>query len=153
VNDDHRDEWFDVTLNNPGEDDFSTLCITGKDVVVPLERDVEADPFQDDEVRLVSEDGAYDVTLHIAHDAVEDLEDDRLRTYTFHDVPPGLYAVWVCVGGLWTQTMRHLAVLKRSSYHAGRELTEGDPVAIAPTQPAEHEEDEDHDEPPEVDCC
>jgi hypothetical protein len=47
-------EEYDVFLANQGEDEFNTLLLSGLDVVIPLEADLDCDPHQDDEVRPTS---------------------------------------------------------------------------------------------------
>lgn len=122
-----HERWIDVALLNPDEDDYNTIALTGVDIVFPLERDPEEDPLQDDEVRLRSEDGAYDESITVDDRDVE-IHDDRLFLYRFRDVPPGVYRVFTCVGGVWSEAMRGLVVSKRGVHYQGRRLDEGAPV-------------------------
>src|SRR4051812_42281272 len=54
-------DTHEVALFNPGEEDHDTIVLSGIDLVIPLELDIDGDPLQDDEVRLRSEDGYYDL--------------------------------------------------------------------------------------------
>jgi hypothetical protein len=53
----------DVMLAEPGGKSVNTVVVGGTDVIVPLERDADGDPFHDDEVWLRSASGAVDLRL------------------------------------------------------------------------------------------
>lgn len=117
-------ETYEVALGNTGEDDHNTLVLSGIDVVIPVELDIDGDPLQDDEVRLRSEDGYYDVTLASSDDDVEvDVETGYLH-YRFRLVPPGVYRAAARAGERWTALFRGLVVQRDGAYLRGEKLGE-----------------------------
>jgi hypothetical protein len=132
----------DVGLGDPGGADFNTLVLTGVDVVVPLEADLDGDPLHDDEVRLLSESGDFDVQLCANEPDVKHLADKNLYAYTFRDVPPGVYRVLVKVGEDWATVMGGLVVHRAGVRLDGKEVETEEPEAlteadVAETPPAE----------------
>jgi len=112
-----------VALFDPGSRATNTI-ILGSDLVLPLEADLDGDPTQDDEVRLRSEGGGYDVTLRAGSGDVV-LDPDRpLLLYQFRDVPRGRYTVRVRIGDSWTTLIPELTV-KRSGVFAGEQEITG----------------------------
>jgi hypothetical protein len=126
------DETFhDVVLGNPDDSDFNTIVLSGIDVVVPLEFDVDGDPLHDDEVRLQSEDGSYESVLLASHEDVKADADKRLVLYRFRAVPPGLYRVSVRIGAeTWADIVVDLLVSSTGVSLGGKSLTSDDPPAI-----------------------
>ena len=132
---------FEVALGNSHERDHNTLVLSGIDLVVPLEIDLDCDPLHDDEVRLASEDGAFERVLlssdpHVTPDAAK-----RLLLYRFRAVPPGLYRLAVKVGERWSDLVVGLVVSARGAFLGDRALGDGEPEA--PDEPDEPDEFDD----------
>jgi hypothetical protein len=137
------DMVVDVMLGEPGGSTFNTLVLGGTDVVIPLERDAHADPFQDDEVWLRSPDGSFERRLCSNDDAVEEDEDSGLLLYHFTRVPFGVYSVFVVSAGVEVETLRGLVVRREGVFLGEKQLSDsrdGKPMAPPPT--GEDDEDE-----------
>lgn len=119
-----RGETHDVSLGNRGERSHNTLVLPGVDLVVPLERDLDGDPLQNDEVHLVADDGSLDRRLTVDDPAVRDDGDGLLR-YEFRGVPFGVYHVSVRVGGELIEVMHGLEVRRRGVFHEGARVDGG----------------------------
>ena len=118
------DSTYDVMLGNPGDELFNVLVLAGIDVVMPLERDLDRDPLQDDEVSLQSLDGAYEQVLFSSDDDVAPDDDNRLLYYRFRLVPPGVYSVFVKTAGKASEIVRGLIVRRDGVYLGTKKLTE-----------------------------
>lgn len=127
-----RAETFDVSLGNRGERSHNTLVLPGVDLVVPLERDLDGDPLQNDEVHLVADDGTLDLQLTVDDPAVRD-EGDGLLRYEFRAVPFGVYHVRVRVGGELIEVMHGLEVRRRGVFHDGARI-DGEGAALDVSQ-------------------
>jgi hypothetical protein len=146
------EEVFNVMLGEPGEDTWNTLVLGGTEVVVPVERDEFADPFQDDEVRLRSLDGGWERRICNGDDAVEKGEDASLLLYHFHDVPFGAYSVFVVSAGVEVETLHGLVVRREGVFIGENRLSEtrdGQPMAPTPTGDSNDETSADLTEPPD----
>jgi hypothetical protein len=133
----------EVALGNLDEDDFNTLVLSGIDVVVPVELDLDGDPLQDDLVRLRSEDGYFDVMLASSDPDVEADPDAGYLNYCFRLVPPGVYRVSVLVAEQWVPLVRRLVVKRDGVYVNGEQIGDAPPEQ----RPSAPPEDEAADEP------
>ncbi len=141
----------DVATFELGETQVNTLLVGLGDVVVPVELDPDADPLQDDAVRLASVGGAYDRTLCPADE--EDVEvdrDNRRLYYRFRAVPFGAYRAWMKVAGEWADLYTDLVVRQGGATCGGKKLEAKRPEkAPAPPVPPPDPDVEEDDEPPE----
>jgi hypothetical protein len=131
------DEIYDVMLGGPGQKERNVLVLGGRDLVIPLERDMDGDPLQDDTVRLASLDGSYEQILRASDLDVEPDADNRLLHYRFRDVPPGVYTVAVNVASQWSVVIPDLIMRRQGAFLGERKLPEqfeGGPMA-SPTEP------------------
>lgn len=139
---------FDVALGNPGESDYNTLVLSGVDITVPLEMDLDDDPLQDDEIRLRSVDGFFQKILKASDADVTPTPGSRLLMYRFRDVPPGAYRISVRVAGTWSDVLTGLVVTRDGVFHGKKKLgTEPEQVKLGPAPeeappPEEAEEEE-----------
>jgi len=142
-----QEQSHDVAFGNAKGRDFNKIVLSGVDITVPLEMDLDDDPLQDDEVRLRGEDGHYDRTLLASDpDAKPDTE-KRLVLYTFRLVPPGVYRVSVRIADeKWMDVVTGLVVKRDGAYVGDKKLgTEAEKVAEEQASPPE----EAPEEPPE----
>jgi hypothetical protein len=122
---------LDVSVGDTGGTDFNTVVLTGVDVIIPLEADLDGDPLHDDEVRFLAEAGDYDTVLTANQEDVEFLADKNLYAYKFRDVPPGVYRVLVRVGDQdWATIMSNVVVHRSGVRVDGKEVTTTEPEAI-----------------------
>lgn len=131
----HEDEpeIVDVMLGDPGAEPHNTLMLERTDVVVPLERDLDGDPFQDDEVWLCTQDGTVIRRLYSSDDEVEEDSDNRVLLYRFRDLRYGVYSIWTKIGGQAVPVMQDLAVRREGVFMNGEGLGETrDGAACAP---------------------
>jgi len=135
---------YDVALGNLGEKDFNTIVLSGVDITVPLEMDLDNDPLQDDEVRLRSEDSHYEKVLFASDpDAVPD-KDKNLILYTFRLVPPGAYRISVRISDQrFLDVVTGLVVTKEGAFIGDQKLG-SEPESVASVEPPPEPE-----EPPE----
>ena len=120
-------DTYDVGLGNPDDDDYSTIVLSGLDIVFPLEMDLDGDPLQDDEVRLRAEGGAYDEVLTVSHpDVVPDLEKSLLY-YRFRWVPFGVYTLMVRIAGTWHALTEGILVSAEGAFLGDEQLGEALP--------------------------
>jgi hypothetical protein len=140
----------DVALGNVDEDDFNTLVLSGIDIVVPVEMDIDDDPLQDDEVRLRSEDGYYDAVLRSSDPDVEPDAEAGYLNYCFRLVPPGVYRVSVRVREHWSLLVRGLVVKRDGVYINGEQQSDQAPTDRPAATPTEESEEEPAAEP--YDC-
>jgi hypothetical protein len=140
----------DVALGNVDEEDFNTLVLSGIDIVVPVEMDIDDDPLQDDEVRLRSEDGYYDRVLRSSDPDVEPDSEAGYLNYCFRLVPPGVYRVSVRVHDSWSLLVRGLVVKRDGVYINGEQLDDQPPANPPAPAPTNESEAEPADEP--YDC-
>jgi hypothetical protein len=121
-----------VSFGNPGEHDRNTLVLTGVDLVLPLEMDLDGDPLHDDEVRLCSAAG-FERVLRVSDDDVERDFERRIASYRFRAVPPGVYDVATRIAGAWIDVLRGL-VVKRAGVFFQEERVDGDTTRQRPTE-------------------
>ena len=130
---DEEPEIVDVMLGDPGAEPKNTLMLERTDVVVPLERDLDGDPFQDDEVWLCTEDGTVVRRLYSSDDEVEEDADNRILLYHFNDLRYGVYSIWTKIGGQAVEVLRGLVVRREGVFMNGEALGETrDGPACAP---------------------
>ncbi len=137
-------DTHDVALGNVGETDFNTIVLSGVDIVLPVELDLDDDPMQDDALRLRAEHGHYDQVL-VASDGDVELDlDKRYLYYRFRDVPFGVYRASVRIGSEWVPLVRGIVVTKAGVFVNGEALGEEPPEQGA----SEAEDDEGEGELP-----
>lgn len=130
------EQILDVMLGSPGDTKFNSLVLSGVDLEVPLEMDLDADPLHDDEIRLLSEDGAYEAVLCANEPDVQTDLDKNLYIYRFRSVPPGLYRIQVRTSDQGWATVITDVVVGRKGVRIGEtELEDKDPEKI-PLTPA-----------------
>lgn len=127
-------EVCDVALFNAGETAYNTLVIGGVDLVIPLELDIDGDPFQDDAVCLRSHGGDFEQALTSADPAVTAAADKRHLYYPFLDVPAGLYHLDVLIAGQWTTVISTLLVSRGEAWVGPNRLPSRAPET-APARP------------------
>jgi hypothetical protein len=106
---------YPVVLNPAKGGPLNTLVLAGHDVVVPLERDLDGDPEQADEIKLYAEEEGYEQGLSSDDDDVEE-SGDTILLYTFRDVPPGEYSLAVKLGEDWVDVLRGIEVTRNEVY-------------------------------------
>ena len=111
-----------VMLRDVGDAGFNTIRLTGVDLVVPVELDLDGDPLMDDVVSLRSAHGRYEQTLVVGDPDVEIVEAQRLAYYRFTDVPPGLYRVAVRIRDRWVRVIDGLLVTVEGAFVRGEAL-------------------------------
>lgn len=121
------DDLHPVFLGNPGESASQVLVVTGAEVVIPLEMDVDGDPLQDDEVRLRHVRGAYTKVVRASDADAEPQHDKGFILYRFRHVPPGLYTVSTRIGGRWVDVLTGLRVGKDGVFYGDQQLGETPP--------------------------
>lgn len=125
--------WFDVALGNPSEADHNTIVLSGIDLLVPLELDLDDDPLQDDEVRLQAIGGGFERILLSSDPQVQPDPAKRLLIYRFRAVPSGVYRLSVKVGERWTDLFVGLVVRKDGAYLGSKKLDARAPEAVTET--------------------
>lgn len=128
-------EVIDVMLGEPGGTPMNTLMLERTDVIVPLERDLDGDPFQDDEIWLCTEDGTLVKRLYSSDEYVEEDPESRLLLYRFTNLRYGVYGIWTKIGGHPVEVMRGLVVRREGVFMNGEQLGEtyeGATVAAEP---------------------
>lgn len=106
-----------------GDARVNTLALPGRDIVVPLQQDLDCDPLQDDEVRLSSCCGSFEQVLFASDaDAVPD-DAAAMVHYRFRNVPPNYYRLSVRIGTQWVDITTDLVVTPRGAWLHGRLLT------------------------------
>ncbi len=147
-------EIHEVALGNFGEDDYNTLVLTGIDLVVPLEMDVDGDPLQDDEVRLSSEHGYWSRVLRVSDADVVPDPTTRLLLYRFRFVPPGVYRLATRVGGRWSPLASGIVVTREGAFFGGQPLSDEPPTTGAAVDESSDVDPEgDGGDDGHADCC
>lgn len=131
----HAGEWFDVALGNQDDTDHNTIVLSGVDLVVPLELDLDGDPLHDDEVKLKAETGEFERILLSSDPDVTPDPDRGLLLYRFRVVPPGVYRLSVKVGEMWSELAIGLAVSMQGAYLGDRKLNDASPSAARSAPP------------------
>lgn len=144
------DNTHNVALFNPGETEHNTIILGGVDVVIPLELDMDGDPFQDDAVCLRSHGGDWEEAKLSSDDDVTAAPDTRHLFYPFRDVPAGLYHVDVRIADRWSTVLSNLLVTRGKAYLGNQQLP-GEAPTTAPATDDPHPL-VDHHEPHRADC-
>jgi hypothetical protein len=118
---------YDVALFNRGETTHNTIVLGGVDVLIPIELDVDSDPFQDDAVCLESISGAWSDVRLCTDPEVLVSRDKRHLYFPFFDVPSGVYRVEIRIGEVWTPVMSGLIVSQGEAKLDGQTLSEQPP--------------------------
>lgn len=118
-----KNRMHDVALFNPGETEHNTIVLGGVDVIIPLELDMDGDPFQDDAVCLRSQGGDWEAVRLSSDPEVSVARDKRHLYYPFHDVPSGIYHVDVRIAEHWVQVLGNLMVSRGVAYLGDRPLS------------------------------
>ena len=137
------EEIREVATFDSGEENVNTLVLGLRDVVVPVEMDVDGDPLQDDQVRLTGIGGAVERVLSSSSEDVVPDREARLLYYQFRDIPYGAYRVSVRVAEVWTDLFRDVVVRKEGAFCGGKKLDGGkptDPIPL-PEAPVEQEDE------------
>jgi hypothetical protein len=130
------EQILDVMLGSAGDARFNTVILSGIDLEVPLEMDLDADPLHDDEVRLLSEDGAYEAVLCASEPDVRADHGKNLYIYRFRFVPPGLYRIQVKTSDQkWATVITDIVVGKKGVRIGDTELEDKDPEKIPVAAP------------------
>lgn len=125
---DESAELHNVALFNPGESEHNTIVLGGVDLVIPLELDMDGDPFQDDAVCLRSNGGDWEHVCLSSDPEVTAAKDKRHLYYPFHDVPAGLYHVDVRIAENWVTVISNLLVSRGAAYIGDTVLAESLPA-------------------------
>lgn len=99
-----------VALFDKGTRDKHNTIVLGTDLVLPLEADLDGDPEQDDEIRLRSLSGSYELVLHAHDEAVKLHPEKPLLLYRFPELPRGSYELSVRVGDRWSVLVPEIKV-------------------------------------------
>lgn len=147
------DNIHNVALFNPGESEYNTIILGGVDVVIPLELDMDGDPFQDDAVCLRSHGGNWEDVRLSSDPEVVAAPDKRHLYYPFQDVPAGIYHVDVRIAERWNTVLSNLLVTRGKAYIGDKVLPSSAPeIAAAIDDPhtlVEREDTHEHD----CGCC
>ena len=146
------DSTHHVALFNPGESEHNTIVLGGLDLVIPLEMDIDGDPFQDDAVCLRSQGGDWEHSLTSADPEVVSAPDKRHLYYPFHSVPAGLYHVDVLIAGHWSTVISNLLVSRGQAWLGTRLLSSQVPDSI-PAIPDSPDSEETPASSVQPDCC
>jgi hypothetical protein len=136
---------FDVMVGKVGDTSVNTLILDRTDLVVPLERDFDDDPLQDDEVWLKDASDEVVKKLLSSDPDVTDDPDKGLRFYKFRDLAYGMYSVWIVVGGQPREVIPGVAIRRTGVFFGSKKLLEKHsrpPVAAAPEAEPEESEPE-----------
>jgi hypothetical protein len=140
------DALHDVALFNPGESEHNTIVLGGVDVVIPLELDMDGDPFQDDAVCLRSQGGDWEHVVLSSDSEVTAARDKRHLYYPFHEVPSGVYNVDVRIAENWITVISNLLVSRGAAYIGdeplGETVADGSPALDDPHALVDREEAE-----------
>ena len=147
------DNTHNVALFNPGETEHNTIVLGGVDVIIPLELDMDGDPFQDDAVCLRSQGGDWEDTLLSSDSDVTASPDTRHLFYAFRDVPAGLYHLDVRIADRWNTVISNLLVTQGKAWLGNQLLsekaTESTPALDDPHPLVDHHETHHQD----CGCC
>lgn len=121
------DSTHNVALFNPGDTEHNTIVLGGVDVVIPLELDMDGDPFQDDAVCLRSHGGDWEDAKLSSDADVTAAPDKRHLYYPFRDVPAGLYHVDVRIADRWNTVLSNLLVTRGKAFLGNQQLPETAP--------------------------
>jgi len=143
-----------VAPGSPGDRTFNRIVLSGTDIEIPLEIDLDEDPNTDDAIRLVEHDGGYERVLE---DGDPDVIRDKTVPFlhcTFRLVPPGSYDVDVRLHNKWHTVIAGLEVTRHTVRFNGESFVrDGDLGAFAESEPVDgDEEPDDAVEDHTIDC-
>src|SRR5262245_28118198 len=115
---------FPAALFNTGETELNTIVLPGMELVIPLEEDLDRDPFQDDEIRLMDLGGAYERVVKSSDPEAVPKREERLIYYHFSEVPAGIYRLSVRIGGQWVDLANGLVVTPKGAFLGKQKLGE-----------------------------
>jgi len=129
---------YHVATMLPSQKGKNTIVLAGIDLVVPLEMDLDEDPLQDDEVKLVRNDGHFERILQASDVDVTREKDGERLFYCFRDVPPGLYSVLVRISvHEWSAVVEGIVVTTKSARWNDQDLSaSADPFKPRPHEPS-----------------
>ncbi|MBI2687964.1 MAG: hypothetical protein HYX27_16775 [Acidobacteria bacterium] len=131
---------YSVALFNKGEEDVNTIVLPGTEIIIPLEEDVDCDPFQDDEIRLMDLCGeGYERIVKSSDPEAVPNHDERLIYYHFTDVPAGLYRLSVRIGGHWVDLASDLIVTPKGAFLGKDKLGKSAPQVQFDSRPVPEE--------------
>ncbi len=119
----HERFSLDVTLGTAEDTEQNVIVLTGVDLVVPLEADLDGDPVHDHAARLESVDGSFWILEADDPDVRLDL-DARRYLYRFRAVPCGLYSISVKGAAGWVPVVTGILVDKKGASMGGKLLAE-----------------------------
>jgi hypothetical protein len=150
------DSTHPVALFNPGETEHNTIILGGVDLLIPLEMDMDGDPFQDDAVCLRTRAGGWEDVKLSSDPDVRPAPDTRHLFYPFEDVPAGVYSVEVRIADTWTTVLSDIRVSRGAAWVGDRKL-DGTLPAAAPGTDDPHSlierEEPDHDHTTDCGCA
>lgn len=121
---------LDVTLGTSEDKQQNVVVLSGVDLVVPLEADLDGDPLNDDVVRLEGADGSCWI-LSAGHPDVRLDLDKNLCLYTFRTVPNGVYKISVKLSDdVWSTVVTGIVVDRNGASLGGSQLTARAPQPI-----------------------
>lgn len=91
---------------------------------MPLERDIDGDPYQDDEIWLESLDGSFREQRYSSDPDVVPDEDKNVLLYHFRHVPLGVYNIIAVVAARPIVVFTGLVVRKEGVFMGQDKLTE-----------------------------
>ena len=127
----------------------NTVELERSDLVIPLARDLDDDPYQDDEVVLRDMDGREVLRLLSSDANVTPDEASDLLLYRFTSVAYGAYSVHVVVGGYETMVIPQILVRASGIFIGDKKL----PEALAATEAEVFELEDVPHELPETHAC
>lgn len=109
-------EPFPVAVFNKGEKDWNTIVLPGMELIIPLEEDLDCDPLQDDEIRLLDLAGGQERIVKSSDPEAVPKHEERLIYYHFKNVLPGIYKLSVRIGGHWADLLNDLIVTPKGAF-------------------------------------
>jgi len=96
------------------------------ELIVPLERDIDGNPFQRDLVRLRQLDGGYESQLMEGDPDVRRDGENPLNFFHFQQVPPGRYAIDVYTQDTWRTILHGLTVSTAGAFYGQESFEDPD---------------------------
>lgn len=129
-------EPLDVVLGTPEDKAHNVVVLTGYDIEVPIEADLDDNPLQDDELRMTGRDGSERILTVRDPDVRLDVR-RKLYLYRFRLVPPGSYTIALRnTDRDWATVATGVQVGKRGVLFGGAKLEDKPAPAIPPEPPA-----------------
>jgi hypothetical protein len=132
---------LDVALGTSNDQACNVVVLSGVDLEIPLEADLDHDPVHEDELLLEGSDGSVRHLSGSDPDVRLDL-DKKLHIYRFRSVPPGEYSLSARLSdGVWASIATGIRIDKRGASFGGKLLTDA-----PPPKPAEAPEEKEQEE-------